>query len=382
VTRRRRWLAVGSGIAVLVVAIAVGALPRLRNRDRVRAETRRQAVPSVIVVRPEREATAQGLVLPGNVQAYATAPIFARANGYVRTWRVDIGARVKKGDLLAEIEIPEVKQQLQQARGTLAAAEANQRLADATAKRFTELRDTRAVSQQEVDTAVGSQAANRATVAANKANVRQLEQLLSYSRVVAPFDGIITARNVDVGDLINAGAGSTALFQIAKADVLRVYVSIPEADAPYVTKGMEAELMLQAHAGGAIKGTLVRTANAIDPATRTLLAEIQVPNPTLELFSGAFAEVHLAIPAPKTVFTIPVDTLLFRKEGLRVATVAGGKVVIKPITPGRDFGERIEVTAGLTGDELVIQSPADSIATGDQVHVEQPRKPHPTVSER
>jgi RND family efflux transporter MFP subunit len=382
VTRRRKWLALAIGVVVLVVAIAFGALPRLRNRDRVRTETNRQAIPSVLVVRPEREATAQGLVLPGNVQAYATAPIFARANGYVRSWRADIGARVTKGEVLAEIEIPEVKQQLQQARGTLAAAEANQQLADATAKRFTELRDTRAVSQQEVDTAVGSQAANRATVAANKANVRQLEQLLSYSRVVAPFDGIITARNVDVGDLINAGAGSTALFQIAKADVLRVYVSIPEADAPFVTKGMEAELKLQAHPGGVIKGTLVRTANAIDPQTRTLLAEIQVPNPTLELFSGAFAEVHLAIPAPRTVFTIPVDTLLFRKEGLHVATVVDGKVVIKQITPGRDFGEKIEVTSGLTGGELVIQSPADSIATGDQVRVEQARPPHPTVSER
>lgn len=384
-TRRRRWLAVVIGLAVLVVAIAVGGLPRLRARHRVRTETTEQAVPFVSVVRPEHLANAQGLNLPGNVQAFTTAPIFARASGYVRMWRVDIGARVKKGELLAEIEIPEVQQQLDQARSQLAAARANQKLAEATEKRFTELRSTRAVSQQEVDTAVGSASANRATVAANQANVRQLEELVSYSRVVAPFDGIITARNVDVGDLINAGASTTpgtALFQIAKADVLRVYVSIPEQDAPFVTRGMIARLKLQAHPGGAIQGTLVRTANAIDPTTRTLLAEIQVPNPTFDLFSGAFAEVELSIPAPKTVYTIPVDTLLFRKEGLHVATVVDGKVAIKRISPGRDFGEKIEVTAGLTGNELVIESPADSIANGDQVRVAPPQKKQPAVSER
>jgi RND family efflux transporter MFP subunit len=385
VTRRRRWLVLLIGVAVLVAAILFGALPRLRARDRVRAETTAQAIPIVRVVRPEHVATAQDLVLPGNVQAYATAPIFARASGYVRAWRVDIGAHVKKGQLLAEIEIPEVKEQLESARGTLAAAQANQKLADATARRFSALRDTRAVSQQEVDTALGSAAANRASVAANQANVRQLEQLASYARVVAPFDGIITERNVDVGDLINAGASSTpgtALFQIAKADVLRVYVSIPEVYANAVTKGMPAKLELQAHPGGEVTGTLVRTASAIDPTTRTLLAEIQVPNAGLELFSGAFAEVHLAIPAPRTVYTLPVDTLLFRKEGLHVATVVDGKVVVKRITPGRDFGERIEVNAGLAGDELVIESPADSIMNGDRVRVAQPTKGHPAVSER
>jgi RND family efflux transporter MFP subunit len=379
--RRRHVVAVLIAVAVLAVATAAGVLPRVHQRRHVRAATADNAFPYVAVTRPERVTAAQEIVLPGNVQPYTSAPIFARVNGYVRTWHFDIGAHVKQGQLLAELDVPELEQQLQQARGTLAASQANLRLSDVTAKRFTDLQQTRAVSQQEVDTAVNAYNASQATVAANVANVRQLEAQLAYARVVAPFDGIITVRNVDIGDLVNAGSSATpgtALFQMVKSDTLRVYVSVPEPYADSVKPKLVVELLLMTHAGTRFSGTVVRTARAIDPTTRTLLVEIHVPNPTLELLSGAFAEVHLSIPSPGTVFTIPVEALVFRKEGLQIATVVDGRVALKPITPGRDFGDRIEVTQGLEGDELAIVSPPDSIATGQQVRVAQ----QATVSKR
>ncbi|MBX3158140.1 MAG: efflux RND transporter periplasmic adaptor subunit [Deltaproteobacteria bacterium] len=373
-----------SVLAILAVAIAAGAWPRLRQRRHARELAEDAAIPHVRVARPERVAAAQEVVLPGNVQPYASAPIFARVSGYVRRWYADLGARVVKGQLLAQLEVPEIEQQLQQARGTLAASQANLALSEATAARYTGLRATRAVSQQEVDTAVNTHKANQATVAANEASVRQLEQQLAFARVVAPFDGIITARTVDIGDLINAGSSTaqgTALFQIAKPETLRVYVSVPEAFAPAVTPHMPAELALLAHPGKRYAGTLVRTASAIDTTTRTLLVEIHVPNPALELLSGAFAEVHLKLPAPREVFTVPVEALVFRKEGLQVSVASDNRVVIVPITPGRDFGDRIEVVRGLMGDELVILSPPDSIANGQEVRAVRDAKP-PAVSGR
>jgi RND family efflux transporter MFP subunit len=321
-------------------------------------------------VYPERSAPAQKILLPGSVQAYASAPIFARASGYVKAWHADIGTHVKAGQLLAEIEVPEVDQQLQQARGALDAAKANLRTSEATAKRFEGLAQTRAVSKLEVDNAVGAFQANQANVQAAEANVRQLEKVLSYAHVRAPFDGVITMRNVDVGDLINAGSSSapnTALFQISQSDKLRVYVSVPEAYAQSVKPGLVAALTLAALPGRQFPGTLVRTANAIDPATRTLLVEIRVDNPSGELFAGAFSEVHLDIPRTDPVFTVPVETLLFRHEGLQLATVANGRVILKTVTPGRDFGTTIEIVHGLTGGEAVVVSPPDSIETGDLV---------------
>ncbi|HEX5061636.1 MAG TPA: efflux RND transporter periplasmic adaptor subunit [Kofleriaceae bacterium] len=365
-------------LGLFVLVIIAGALPRLRNRERVRRETRDLAIPFVTIVRPDRSAPAQDIVLPGNVEAFANAPIFARANGYLRKWHVDIGAHVSKDQLLAEIDVPELTQQLQQARSTLAASEAQLRVAEATAKRYTELRQTHAVSQQEVDTAVGALQTNQGTVAANQASVRQLEQQVAFAQVRAPFAGIITARNVDVGDLINAGsstAAGTALFQIAQPNKLRVYTSVPERSATAVTPGMAATLSLAAFPDRRVAGTVVRSANAIDPTTRTLLVEIEVPNPTKTLFSGTFAEVRLAIPTTQGVFTVPVEALLFRNEGLQVATVVGDRAVMKSIVPLRDFGDRIEVGSGLTGDELVILNPPDSIANGSPVRVAPPSMP-------
>lgn len=373
---KRHWLAMVVAAASLVVAFLFGLLPRLANRRTVRQETVHLAIPTVAVITPERASPAQELVLPGNVQPFTSAPIFARTNGYLKVWYKDIGAHVKAGELLAVIETPEVDQQLQNARANLRVAEANLATSEATAKRFTDLAPTNAVSRLEIDNAVGAARANRATVEANRASVRQFEQLQGFAKITAPFDGVITERNTDVGDLIDAGsstAPATSLFRIARTNKLRVYVNMPEPYAPSAKIGLQATLTVAGQPGRTFEGKLVRTANAIDPATRTLLVQVEVDNPTEELFSGAFAEVHFALPRVHEVFILPVETLLFRSEGLRVATVRGNRVVLKRITPGRDFGDRIEVLDGLSADDRVIVSPGDAIADGDEVNVTQAR---------
>jgi RND family efflux transporter MFP subunit len=373
--RRRHWLFIAIAVIVVVVVFIAGALPRIRQSQRVRSDTEQMRIPHVSVGKPQRAAPAQEIVLPGAVQAYTSAPIFARANGYVRKWYFDIGAKVKAGQLLADIEVPEVRQQLQQARGSLATAEANLRLSELTAKRFTALAATKAVSQQEVDTAVNTYKANQATVAANQANVRQFEDLLSYSQVRAPFDGVISQRNIDVGDLINAGSSTvpnTALFEMVQSGKLRVYITVPEPYASAMTTGMVATLTLAAFPGRKFAGKVTRTANAIDPTTRTLRVEIQVDNPTGELFAGAFSEVHIEVPATQRVFVIPVEALLFRSEGLQIAIVTNDRVTMKSVTPGRDFGTTIEIVKGLTGDETFIVSPPNAITNGDLVRIVQP----------
>jgi RND family efflux transporter MFP subunit len=359
-------------LAAVGGAFALGLLPRLRTRSAVRNDTDELAIPTVSVVHPERAAPEQELVLPGNVVAYGDTPLFARTSGYVKQWKVDIGARVKQGELLAMIATPEVDQQLQQARGTLAAGQANLRLAEETAQRFTELRATRAVSQQDVDTALGALRANQATVRAEQATVRQLAQLQAFEQVRAPFDGIITVRNIDVGDLINAGASATPgteLFHIVQSDRLRVYVNVPEPSSQATRPGLEAELTFAILPASRFTGTLVRTANAIEPATRTLRIEIMVDNPTGILFAGAYAQVRLKVPIERDIVTIPVAALMFRREGLHVATVSDGQAVMKAVTPGRDFGDRIEIVRGLTAADAVVVNPPDSIANGEQVRI-------------
>jgi RND family efflux transporter MFP subunit len=285
---------------------------------------------------------------------------------------VDIGANVKKGQLLAVIESPEVDQQLQQARGTLATTEANMHLADITAQRYTGLLKTNSVAQQDTDNAVASFKAAQATVEANQANVRQLAQLVSYEKVYAPFDGIVDVRNTDVGALINSGStggAQTQLFHMVQADKLRVYVNVPEAYSQDAKPGLDAELALAEFPRERFTGKLVHTAKAIDPLTRTLLVEIDVNNPTGKLFSGSYAELHLKVPGQHGVYIVPAETLLFRKTGLHVATVSNGQVTIKTVTPGHDFGDTIEILDGLDGGESVIVNPPDSIATGDKVQL-------------
>jgi RND family efflux transporter MFP subunit len=310
------------------------------------------------------------------VQAYIDSPIYARTNGYLKSWHVDIGAHVKAGQLLAEIETPEVDQQLRQARADLATAEANLNLADITAKRYVGLLKTDAVSKQDADNAESNYAAQKATVQAGEANVKRLEELQSFEKIYAPFDGVITARNTDIGALIDSGSAGgtrTELFHIAQPDKLRVYVNVPEAYSQAAKPGLTADLVLAEFPGRRFQGTLVRTADAIDQSTRTLLVEIRVNNPTGTLFSGAYAEVHLKLPAAVSSFTLPVNTLLFRSEGLRVAAVTGGqRVELKPVTLGHDFGATVEVTSGLTGDESIVINPPDSLISGQQVRLVQP----------
>jgi RND family efflux transporter MFP subunit len=370
---RRLWLATMSTVVVLGT-LAVGILPRLQARSALRVDTARMRVTTVSVVRPQRDAPAQELVLPANLQAFSSAPIFARTNGYLKRWYVDIGARVKKGQLLAEIETPELDQQLQQARAQLSTAQANLKLAQTTADRYTGLLQKNAVSKQDTDNALGAYTANQATVLANEHNVKQLEELQSFEKVYAPFEGVITARNTDIGALITSGSSggaAAALFSIAQAGRLRAYVSVPQAYSQAAKAGLEAELTFAEFPNRRFHGVLVRTADAIDPVSRTLLVEIDVNNSDGTLFPGAYAEVHLKLPQQFTSFTVPVNTLLFRSEGLRVATVNDNKVSLVKVAPGHDFGDRIEITSGLTGDEQVIVNPPDSILDGQTVKISQ-----------
>jgi RND family efflux transporter MFP subunit len=333
------------------------------------------AVPAVVVIQPKRTAPAQEIVLPANVQAFADAPIYARTNGYLKGWYVDIGTRVKAGQLLAEIDTPEVTQQLRQALADLATAQANLNLSKITADRFAGLLKTDSVSKQESDNAAGDYEAKQANLHSSQANVRRLEELQSFQKIYAPFSGVITARNTDVGALIDSGSSGGArseLFHIVQPDKLRVYVSVPQVYSQAARPGLTANLTLSEFPGRPFAGKLVRTANAIDPSSRTLLVEIAVDNPTGQLFTGSYAEVHLKLPTPASAFILPVNTLLFRAEGLRVATVGEGqKVDLKQITLGHDFGSEVEVVAGLDGKENVIVNPPDSLVTGETVRIAQ-----------
>ena len=361
-------------VLVFAAVLAKGVVGRLRAGAALREETDTLALPVVFLITPQRSAPSQEVVLPGNVQPFITSPVFSRTNGYLKAWHFDIGARVKKGELLAEIETPEVDQQLQQSRSNLTTAEANLRLAEITRNRYQELLKTNAVSQQDVDNVVGTYNANKSIVEANQANVRQLETLQSFENIYAPFDGIITARNTDIGDLINAGSNGntkTDLFHIAQAGVLRVYVNVPEEYSQVAKPGITAVLTLAEFPGKEFPGRLVRTADAINSATRTLLTEVDVNNPDGQLLSGSYAEVHFKMPGQVSTFIIPVETLLFRAEGLRVAVVTGGKAELLPVTPGHDFGETMEIVSGLKGNESIIVSPPDSIVSGQQVQVVQ-----------
>ena len=373
--RRHRGWYIGVAIVLVFAGIFIyGIVTRLRNSATVSAETAQMAMPSVSVVSPQHTAPTQEVVLPGNVQPFISAPIFSRTNGYLKKWYVDIGQRVKKGQLLAVVETPEVDQQLEQSRSNLATAKANLQLAEITKNRYEGLLKTHAVAQQDADNAVGTYNANKAIVDANQANVKQLQTLQSFERIYAPFDGIITARNTDIGQLIasgNSGNVSTDLFHISQPGKLRVYVNVPEQYSQAAAPGLTAVLTLAEFPGKKFQGKLVRTANAINFSNRTLLAEVDVDNPTGELLTGAYTEVHLQVPGQTSSYLVPVSTLIFRSQGLQVAVVKNGAVVLTSVTPGHDFGDQIEIVAGLKGDESVIVSPPDSIISGQKVQVVQ-----------
>jgi len=375
---RKSWL------VLVVAAIAVAALlvsgiwSRVKAGTTLRAETAQAALPAVSVVSPKQTAPADEIILPGNVQPFITSPIYARTNGYLKKWYFDIGAHVKQGQLLAVIETPEVDQQLQQARSNLLTAQANLELASITKTRYQGLLKSNAVSQQDVDNAVGTFNANKAIVEADKAAVEQYSALVSFEKIYAPFDGVITARNTDIGDLINSGASTavkTDLFHIAQPGKLRVYVNVPEEYSQGIKTGMTADLNLTEFPGRKFQGKLVRTAEAINVTTRTLLIEIDVDNPTGTLLTGSYAEVHLAVPTQASTFLLPVNTLIFRSEGLHVATVKDGKVALAAVTPGHDFGNQIEIVAGVKQGDQIIINPPDSIVSGQAVQIVQASLP-------
>ena len=373
--RGSQWWVLLLAVVTAAVIVVAGLLPRIQARTALRRETAEMAVPAVVVVQPKRSAPAQEIVLPANVQAFADAPIYARTNGYLKRWYVDIGTRVKEGQLLAEIDTPEVNQQLRQSRADLATAQANLNLSKITSERYAGLLMSDSVSKQEADNAAGDYEAKQANLQSAQANVKRLEELKSFQKIYAPFSGVITARNTDIGALIDSGSSGgvrTELFHIVQPDKLRVYVSVPQIYSQAAKPGLTAELTLSEFPGRPFVGKLVRTANAIDPTSRTLLVEIAVNNPIGQLFTGSYAEVHLKLPTAAAAFILPVNTLLFRSEGLRIAAVGDGQhVELRPITLGHDFGSEVEVIAGLSGGENVIVNPPDSLVTGETVRIAQ-----------
>jgi RND family efflux transporter MFP subunit len=372
--RRSKWVGISIGVTALVL-LCGGIYFGIRGRTSAEAalahETQEMAVPIVDVVAPHADAPEQVLVLPGQTMAFTDTPIYARTSGYLKQWYFDIGARVKRGQLLALIETPEIDQQLRQARADLKTAEANDKLAEITAARAKAMEERQAVSVQARDNAVSAFAADEAIVASNQANVARLEKLQSYENVYAPFDGVITSRNTDIGALINAGAGApnTELFRIQAIQTLRIYVAVPETYVPSIHIGATAAVTLDEYPGQKFLGTLVRTDNAINAASRTLRVEVDVDNADEKLLPGAYSFVHFTLPGSKSTVTIPANTLLFRSEGLRVGVVRGGTADLVPIAIGRDYGDKVEVVSGLSGTDQVILNPSDSLMSGTKVQV-------------
>ena len=361
-------------LVVALILAAWGEVSRVRARSALGRETAEAAVPMVVTVTPNRTSLGEELVLPGTVQAYIEAPIYARTSGYLKDWRTDIGTQVTKGQLLGEIETPEVDQQLSQAQADLATARANESLSTTTNVRWQGLLTTESVSKQDADERAGDAAARKAAADSAAANVARLRELESFKRVVAPFNGVITARNTDIGALINAGQSTGAeLFRIADTHKLRIFVQVPEAYAAATRPGLEADLRFAEQPGRTFTATTVRTSNALDPTLRTLQVELELDNANRDVFPGAYAEVHFKLPASAQSLRLPANTVLFRAAGLQVATLDGQKhVKLKSIVQGRDFGNTIEILSGVEPDEVVILNPPDSLTDGVLVRISPP----------
>jgi RND family efflux transporter MFP subunit len=365
----RRYATIG-----LVVAIALaiwGEVSRVIARSELAKENIEAAIPTVATVTAEPSSADEQLVLPGAVQAFMEAPIYARANGYLKSWNTDIGTAVTKGQLLALIESPEIDQQLSQAQADLATARANEALSNSTNTRWQALLATQSVSKQDADEKSGDAAAKKAAADSAAANVARLRDLESFKHVVAPFTGVITARNTDVGALINAGQSTgTELFRIADTKRLRIYVRVPEAFAAATTPGLVAELRFAEHPNQTFSAKIVRTSNALDPTLRTLQVELELDNARGEILPGSYTEVHFKLPANAATLRLPANTVLFRSAGLQVATLdSQQRIKLKSIVQGRDFGSSIEVLSGLAPHETVVVNPPDSIADGVQVRI-------------
>jgi RND family efflux transporter MFP subunit len=375
--RLRAVLVAIAVVAVLAAALGIGT--RVRARTALKDVTRATAAPTVSVVKPEPGAPAQELILPASVQAFTDAPIYARTSGYLKKWHADIGTRVRKGQRLAEIDSPEIEQQLQAARADLANARANEHLAKATADRYVELIKTDSASRLDLDNAVDGLAAKHAAADSAQSNVRRLEQMVAFQKIDAPFDGVITARNTDIGQLIDSGSSggpARELFRISATDTMRVFVNVPQVHSRAAAPGVPVDVTFAERAGKRYRGKIARTASAIDPATRTLLVEVDLDNAAGEILPGAFAEVHLQLASAAPTLLLPVSALMFRSEGVRVATVApGNRAALVPVTLGRDFGTKVEVTSGLAPGALVIDSPPDSLIDGQEIRVASPAAP-------
>jgi RND family efflux transporter MFP subunit len=373
---RSRWIAIGAAVVVIALA-AQGIWSRHDAHAALERDAQHAAQMSVEVVKPQRSKAALDLVLPGNVQAFLDTPIYARTNGYLKKWYADIGARVKAGQLLADIDTPEVDDQLRAARADLTNAEANYALAKSTAERWTEMLKSNSVSKQETDEKVGDMLAKKGTLDAARFNVARLEKTQSFQKVYAPFDGIVTARNVDVGALIDAGSSggpTKELFHVAQADRLRVYVNVPQAYAQDVKAQQSAYLTLTEAPSKHYPGTVARTSGAVDPQQRTMLVEVDVDNRNGDLLPGAYAQVHFALSSQAAPLTLPGNAFLFRPDGVKVATVdAQQRVKLINVALGTDYGTRVAVASGLKGDEQVIVNPQDSIVDGAAVRIVHPK---------
>jgi len=367
---RKALIIVALVVVILAVSGAASMLSRIHAGRALAKETDIDSVVTVVVVHPVAEKPDEELVLPASLQAYEESPIYARTNGYLLRWYKDIGSRVNKGDLLADIDTPEVDQELSQARASRQQASAQLDIAKISADRWQNLRKTDSVSQQETDTQTSGYQQAVANLAAVEANVRRLEELESFKHVYAPFSGVLIKRNVDPGALINAGSAGTELFIIARVDPLRVFTNVPQAYSPAIKDGMPAYITLQEIPGQKFKGTVARTADAIDPSTRTLLTEVDVPNKDGRLLRGSFGEVHFSAKSNAEKVTVPVNAMLFRREGAQLAVVGpDNKVQLRPITIGRDYGTTLEILGGVGLDDRIVINPADSLEDGQTVHV-------------
>jgi len=367
---RGMFLLVGLILAALFgAAIVYGIRDRSKHEEQLKTTTDAAAVPTVNTTYPSGGATSAEITLPGNVQAFIETPIYARTNGYLKKWYYDIGAHVKKGALLATIETPEVDQQLEQSKAELERIQANAALAGVTSDRWQALLAKHAVSQQEADQNKSNYIAAEAAVDSSRANVRRLEELQGYERILAPFDGTITARNTDIGDLIDAGTSNPReLFHLASMGTLRVFVAVPEVYADKIQNGEAATLTQDSRPGEVIAGKVVRNSSAINTSTRTLNVEVEVNNTTGRLLPGAYVFVHFKLPPGTHVVTIPSNALIFRSEGLQVGVVHGDRVELRRITIGHDFGSTVEVTSGVDTHDQIILDPSDSLTANTVVH--------------
>ncbi len=376
--RLRRTLLFGAVAVCLIIALGIGL--RLRAQAQVKSWTEIQAIPTVEIISPQATAKMQELVLPGTLSAYIDAPIYARIDGYLKRWYVDIGAPVHAGQALADIETPELDQQIHQVEAELVTAKANDDLDRITAERWHKMLAAQSVSQQEADEKAAAYAVSKSRVNAAQANLDRLKALAAFRHVVAPFDGIVTARNTDVGNLINAGAGGkgTELFRVADEHEARVYVDVPQTDAGKIKVGLSAQLELPENPGVMVPAKVADLSQAVSIASRTMQVELMADNPDHLLLPGSYVEVHFQIPAPQHVLELPTTALIFRKEGLQVATVDGANhIVLKPIQIAQERGAVVNVNRGITFQDRVVDSPPDSIANGELVRIA--AAPEPTT---